>query len=260
MKRPDNIPEMIVETDTVAMARDATRWAIDLQYPVRVIGRPGTGKSSALWHIAQEFGGLYCEISQASKNTKGMLELLLQSADRWCGQQYVGQLADAVYSYFGEENYYPGNDVWRKPWPLLVIDEAQTLEPTAFRELLRVQEKCSLGMVLAGNAERLANTRKDADTWAQIESPIAMHRLLPGPSARDCELIGSTFNVEGRDAYSLLTSYGAVTNFRDLVQLLHTAKRMTGGVTGIRKPHLEQSLQILGVPKETLRTVLPKAA
>ncbi|MGV8936990.1 MAG: AAA family ATPase [Allorhizobium sp.] len=261
MIRPAHIPASIVETETTRISREAAQYSLDLRFPVHLIGRPGTGKSSALWHISQEMGGSYCEISGPSKTMKGMFESLLRSLGRRIDSKYLADIADEVYRAFEPRQQYV-EDIggWRFLPRLLVVDEVQTLEATAFRELLRVQEKCSLGLVLAGNEERLAGDKRDAATWAQIESRIAMQRHLPGPGTRDCELIGATYNVEGRDAYAVLSSYGVATNFRDLVQLLETAKRLTGGTAGIRREHLEGSLRLLKPRPEILKLLKSEAA
>lgn len=226
MERPANIQAMIVETDTVLMAREIASLATNFRCCVHLIGRSGTGKSTALWHVARQMGGSYCEVSQASKNTKGMFELVLDS---------IG---------------------WRHQQWLLVVDEVQTLEATAFRELLRLQEKCELALVLAGNAERIAGRAKDANTWEQIESRISIQRLIPGPSRRDCDLIGSAFNVEGTDTYEALAAFGMRTNLRDLTQLLELAGGMTGG-TGIRLQHLKDALQMSKPKADVLRLLKP---
>lgn len=191
--------------------------------------------------------------------------MLLGSLGIADGHKYLTDLSDDVYRTFMPSNRYctDAGAFIDKP-RFLVVDEVQTLEATAFRELLRVQEKCSLGLVLAGNAERLANTRRDAETWAQIESRIGMQRHLPGPSIRDCELIGSAFNVEGKDAYAALSAYGTRTNFRDLVQLLETARRMsgteTGNVVGIRLIHLQNALSTLTARAGAMKLLKPEAA
>lgn len=190
--RPATVPETIVETDTVALAREVAQLAVSLQFPMHIVGAPGTGKSSALWHIARQMGGIYCEVSQTSKGTKGLYELLLQSIGRWDRERQSSELFRNVLHYYSPlEELKSGG--WTKSPRFLVVDEVQTLEPATFRELLHIQERCELGLVVAGNAERLAQTsKKDAATWAQIESRIALRRILPGPSRRDCDLIGST--------------------------------------------------------------------
>jgi DNA transposition AAA+ family ATPase len=260
MERPVNIPANIVETETVAIAREAATLALALRFPVHIVGRPGTGKSSALWHVAREMGGSYCEVSAPSKGTKAMFELLLDSIGERTGKKYVSEIADEVYYRF-QPHHAPSSDgEWHQFPRLLVVDEVQTLEPTAFRELLRVQEKCGVGLVLAGNAERLAGQKKDADTWAQIESRIAVRRTLPGPNKRDCELIGSTYNVEGKDAYEALSAFGTRTNFRDLTQLLEIAKSLAGNAIGIRKSHLETALRLANPKTEALKLLRSEVA
>ncbi|OJF99972.1 ATP-binding protein [Pararhizobium antarcticum] len=264
-KRPANIPARIVETDTVKIARMASKFSLDMGFPVHLIGRPGTGKSSALWHIAQDMGGGYCEVSAQSRSTKGMFQMLLGTLGIADDHKYISDLSDDVYRCFMPINRYCSEAGCFVDVPhFLVVDEVQTLEATALRELLRVQEKCSLGLVIAGNAERLATTRRDAATWAQIESRIGMQRHLPGPSICDCELIGAAFNVEGKDAYAALSAYGTRTNFRDLVQLLETARRMsgpeTGHAVGIRLIHLQNALSTLTARTGAMKLLNPEDA
>ncbi|MCJ8509026.1 AAA family ATPase [Rhizobium lemnae] len=252
MIRPDHFPKSIVETETIRMVREAALLSLELHRPVRLIGPPGTGKSCALWQVANEMGGSYCEITAGTKKTKSMLELLLFSIGVKSGKNYASDIEELVYYHFrGNDEFIDGE--WRTLPRLLVVDEVQTLEVTAFRELLRVQERCSIGLVLAGNKERLAGGKNDADTLEQINSRILPPWHLPGPTKRDCELIGSTFNVEGTDAYSVLTAYGTATNFRALVHLLEFAQRLTAGAVGIRREHLEKGLKFFKPKSEILK-------
>lgn len=261
MIRPSSIPEAIVETETVRIVREAAQMSMAVGYPTRLIGRPGTGKSSALWHVAKEMGGSYCEITGAGKNIKSVFELLLSSINKRCGKNHLSAIADAVYYEFEPQQTWCSemNDFRFMP-RLVFIDEIQTIEATAFRELLRVQERCSLALVLAGNEERLAADNKDAATWAQIESRIMPPQHLPGPSRKDCELIGSTYNVEGTNAYALLAAYGVATNFRALVQLLEVSKRLTGDATGIRCDHIEAAIRLMKPRAEILKLIKSEAA
>ena len=261
MIRPSSIPESIVETETVRIVREAAQMSMAVGYPTRLIGRPGTGKSSALWHVAKEMGGSYCEITGAGKSIKAVFELLLDSINRRCGTNHLSAIADAVYSEFEPQHTWCSEtDDYRFVPRLVFVDEIQTIEATAFRELLRVQERCSLGLVLAGNEERLAASDKDAATWAQIESRILPPQHLPGPSRQDCELICATYNVEGKGAYSLLSTYGSATNFRALIQLLEVAKRLTGDTTGIRFDHVEAAIRLMRPKAEILKLIKSEAA
>lgn len=264
MTRPANVPETIVQTEAVKIVQEMADLSLLLRKPVQIIGRPGTGKSTALWHVANSMGGRYCEISQASKTPKGMLEMLIKTAGQWgyhSQRLSIGTLSDEVYSYYEHRSIIADDGSWIYVPRLLVVDEVQTLEAPAFRELLRIQEKCEMGLLVAGNAERLAGTRKkDATTWEQVESRVLAARYLPGPSKADCESIGSAHNVEGGDAYELLVRFGMSTNFRALTHLLDFAARMTGNNVGIRRSHLEDALRFTN-PKINLQKLLkPEAA
>ncbi len=258
MDRPSNIPASIVDTDTVLMARNVASIALEFRCSAHLIGRAGTGKSSALWHVANQMGGSYCEVSQASKNTKGLFELVLDSIGHRSGKKYLNDIAEDAYFHFQPRETW-GDGKWEYQPRLLVVDEVQTLEAPAFRELLRLQEKCQIALIIAGNAERLAGRAKDAATWEQIESRISIQRNLPGPSRRDCDLIGGAFNVEGADAYQALANFGTRTNLRDLTKLLEFAAKLTGG-TGIRRKHLEDALRMRKPKADVLRLLKSEAA
>lgn len=261
--RPANIPESIVNTEAVRIVREMADTSLLHRKPVRIVGRPGTGKSTSLWHVAHAMGGWYCEIAQGSKAPKSMFEQLVKTAGRWGAHSQrtaISILSDEVYSYYEPRHAVSADGGWKYVPRLLVVDEVQTLDATAFRELLRVQEKCELGLVVAGNEERLAGTRKkDAATWEQVESRILLTRHLPGPSKEDCEGIGSAYNVEGSDGYAVLVCYGMSTNFRALTHLLEVAASLTGGSVGIRRAHLEAALTLVS-PKTNLQKLLSSEA
>lgn len=261
MIRPANIPQKAVETGTLHIVRESAKLTLAIGYPVRLVGRPGTGKSCALWHVAEEMRGSFCEITGTNKNTKGMLEAVLDSIGMRSGKNHLSDIADLAYNLLApKQEFCVETGDWKQIRRLLVVDEVQTLEATAFRELLRLQEKCSLGLVLAGNEERLAGGGKDAATWEQIESRILPPRQLPGPSEKDCIQIGLTFNVEGNEAYALIAKFGTATNFRALVQLLEVAKRLTGGAVGIRQQHLQSALKFMKPRPEVLKLLKPETA
>lgn len=261
MIRPSSIPEGIVETDAVRIVREAAYTSQAVGYATRIVGVPGTGKSTALWHVAKEMGGSYCEITGAQKNIKSMYELLLRSVGAYRGTKYISDLAEeAFHSLSPRTGFDDKTGDWGSFPRIIFVDEIQTLELTAFRELLRVQERCHLTLVLAGNAERLAGSNRDKATLSQIESRILPPLYLPGPSARDCELIGTMFNVEGKDAYKLLVAYGMATNFRALVQLLEVALRLTADISGVRSEHIQRAIKFMKPNASVLKRISTEAA
>ena len=248
MRNPLNIPEVTVETETVRIVREAADMSLKIGFPVRLIGRPGTGKTCAMWHVAQEMEDIYCEVTAGCKNVKGMYEMLLRAIDCPSGRNHVSDIADLVFL-----KYSPDTVLFRGEWVekryRVFVDEIQTMEAPALRELLRVQERCQIGLILAGNEERLAGGTKDTATLEQIESRILPPRRLPGPSKQDCELIGTSFGVEEMPAYKALAEFGMSTNFRALVQMLTVAKHLTAGTTGIRLQHIEAAMRFMGKPE-----------
>ena len=253
MKKSTRIPDVIVETEAVALVREEANTSLLTGYASRLIGRSGTGKTCAMWHVAHEMGGIYCEVTTASKNPKGMMEMLLRAAGyRSSCNSISGIIDDVVHEYSPQVVLRGGK--WIREQRLLFVDEIQTAEAPALRELLRVQEQCQFGLVLAGNEERLAGGNKDAATLKQIVSRIMPPCHLPGPSLRDCELIGASFGVEGIPAYKVIASFGTGTDFRELDKLLILAKSLTAGTTGIRLEHVEKALRFMN-QKEVLKHI-----
>ena len=130
-----------------------------------------------------------------------------------------------------------------EPRRLLIVDEIQTLEATAQRELQNIQETCNLALVMAGNGTRLAKSKVDPQTWKQVDERLGMKIKLPALSRQDCDLIGSAYGVEGMDAYEAIANFGMQTTARHLGRLLREAKALTGDTRGIQLKDIRNVLR-----------------
>lgn len=246
------VPETYVEIGAVAIARQAIEYALRRPYPANLVGKPGYGKTTALWHLSMEYGGTYCPVSQTSKSAVGMYRLILDALGIYHSLRLAGDLLEKIIESFDRRHY------GRSPKPVLIVDEVQTLEATALRELLNIQETCGLALVMAGNGERLAARQVDHAAWEQIERRIGMtFRLLP-LTKPDCDALALEFNVEGADAFAALTNFGTQTHASHLVRLLEQATILTGGTTGVRLEHIRSAANAMFGASKAAKLLKPK--
>lgn len=206
----------ITASKQVTMAVDT---AVASRCAVRITSNPGRGKTFALWHICERQGGYYCQVASEQKAGRGLWEMLLASAGVVHDCRHAGDMADLVYSRF---------DCRLRDEPiLLVVDEYQNIEPAYQRELLSLQETTQIALVLAGNSVGLRRRSVDRIALEQIDDRIWHNVQVSKLSAEDCCSIGIEFNVEGKDAYAAITTFGLKSNARQLVRLLTYARLRT---------------------------------
>lgn len=238
-----------VHTTASRQIKDAIAAAIDLGYPTLITGEPGTGKTTALLYHTAQFTGVYCQVGYASRTVKGMYQMLLDAHGIAVDRAFLKELSELVYWQLK-----PAFEAERGR--LLIVDEVQTLDLSALRELLNIQETCRIPLVLSGNIERLARTKSHDSALEQINSRIGMRVRLGKPFPEDCRDLAIEFNVEGKDAYAAVEAYGARTSIRDLVKLLEVAERITGGVGSIKLGTLEHALLTLNGDQDALSLIV----
>lgn len=244
-----------VETSAAREIEDAVRKAISWEYPCLITGDPGTGKTTALKHFALKYDALYVEIDEGTNNPGGLCKMLV---DRLLGFRQGRTIYDDINQLVSRD-FRRGLSREDRPKPLFV-DEQQTFQATALRELLRICERCDIPLVLAGNRERLAKHKKsDLVALDQIKSRIGWRVHIGAPTPADCTLIATAYNVEGLEAYHAIAAFGRKTNLRELVRLLKEAKSMASGA-GISLRHIETAALAIFGGRDALRLLLPDQA
>lgn len=231
---------------SVQRIREGIVYAQCFQWPARIVSKAGYGKTTALYYLAQEMGATYCLAGQAHKTVPDMYRMLLTAFNIRTDRTYTRELFNDLVWNLKPSQWEIDTGAPSKRHTL-IVDEVQTLEATAQRELLNIQETCNLALIISGNGERLARTKIDRAAWDQIDSRIGMDITLPSLTRKDCELIGAAYGVEGMDAYEALANYGTQTTARYLGQLLDTARRLVREGGAIRLAHIEAVLS--GNPK-----------
>ena len=243
-----------VEITAVRIIRTAIDRAMAWQYPSRVISRPGMGKTTALRHFERELGAVYCMVKAQHKDTGGMYLLLLEAYGLYRQGKTARDDANQVYRELTRSEFVgEGWQVVQHKRPLLV-DEYQTLEATALRELLNIVEECRIPLVLCGNGERLAKERKaDRAALEQVWNRVRPTYRIDVPDADDCRAIAIEFNVEFDHAtYAALAAYGDSTSVRDLACLLGEA-RAVADVGVITLHHIETAVLTIYGTRDALK-------
>lgn len=243
-----------VEISAVRIIRTAIERATAWQYPSRVISRPGMGKTTALRHFERELDAVYCMVKAQHKDTAGMYLMLLEAYGLYRHGKTARDDANQVYRDLTRSEFVgEGWQVTQHERPLLV-DEYQTLEATALRELLNIVEECRIPLVLCGNGERLAKERKaDRAALAQVWNRVRPTYRIDPPDADDCRTIAIEFDVEFDHAtYAALAAYGGRSSVRDLVCLLGEAKAYaSAGV--IKLHHIETAVLTIHDSRDALK-------
>lgn len=214
-------PTRHVTITATRLVRSAIEAALELDYPSVVVGAAGSGKTTAVRDYIKRDGGVYCQAGLANKSVRGMFQMLVEAHDIYSNARHTAELAQVVYSRLQPPTGRRGG--------LLIIDEFQTLEDSALREVLNIQETCKIPLVLCGNDKRLARTKSHNTALDQINSRLGIRVELGKPPAEDCRAIAVEFNVEGADAYRALETFGSATSLRDLTRVLEIAEMINPG-------------------------------
>ncbi|WP_420414925.1 hypothetical protein [Roseibium sp.] len=139
---------------------------------------------------------------------------------------------------------------------LLIVDEEQNPDLSAFREHLCIHEEADCAPVLSGNDKRFARTWIHDSALDQIVSRLGFRVELGVPLEEDCRDIAVDFNGEGAEAYQALARFGCQMSFWDLVRLLLFAEKLRGQSGGISLHHLKAAFLTIYGSKRVLKILV----
>lgn len=227
--------EHFAEISAVRRIRDAIDDARASGDPSYIVSKPGYGKTAALWYLSQEMGAKYWHVVGAQKSLISMYRSILAAFGIRHDCTSLHQLATKVVDSLRWNPWAPDHR------PTLFVDEFQTLEAGAKRELMAIQEDCEMVLVLGGNAERLTgDSKNDTAALEQVQRRFGMTVILPNLNKQDCIDIANAYGVEGMDAYHAAVALGTRTKASVLTKVLSRASRLSGG-SAIRLPHIQNA-------------------
>lgn len=162
-------------TKTAARILETCRYAQAMPEIAAIVGAPGVGKTMTLAHYAAINPNVWMATAEpASKNTFGMLGLVSEAMG--IEQKQMTKLARDIATKV------------RAKGGLVIVDEAQHLTFDALEQLRSLYDKCSVGVVLAGNESVAANITGVGK--AQMSSRVGLRLNLAKPAQDDiCDLI-----------------------------------------------------------------------
>lgn len=168
-----------VETSMVGLARAACERARTYRFIASLVGRVGTGKTTALLHLATEMPNTYVIEANPGMSAGALMEALIKAT----GTRRAGRGST-------EGRFEALVEALRGTSSLVILDEAETVHPRAMHYLRRLRDKAGIGIVLAGT-EHLDNTTSDEDGRFGQESSRTLFRPAPvkAITRADCDAV-----------------------------------------------------------------------
>lgn len=238
------LPASFVHTATVRLIEDAFARSVGGNpiEPVAIVGAPGVGKTTALARIASTRPAVaFVTVTPSNRRLKALLSMLIDVFGIPSDSRYTSGLASILE--------YNLRGFAEAGWSL-IVDEVQLLDADAVFQLCKYTELFGLPLILAGNSHSLRRTRANASAIEQVRSRVSTWLVIDGVSEADITEFGVNANVEGKDAYGLLTHYGLKASLREVVRLLAEARIFAGSKGPIRRPALVDALASLLGPQK----------
>lgn len=197
-----------------------------------IVGRPGVGKTRALWAYAEQND---CYLMTATAVTGNALRDLLRELGERLLIHVSGSIADMQRQMFRYD--FSGR--------VFVIDEAQNLKLQAYRELLHLHDFTGLCLVFCGNEEVLKRVNTDRGAFAQISRRVPLRTDINSILDEDCDRLGSALGVEGMDAFKMLRAIGRVYHTDGVVSVLEIARRFVNGSKTIEATAIRRACELL---------------
>lgn len=216
-----------------------------------IVGPPGVGKTIAIREFAGRFNGkaiihtAMCGRSAIKDTLIGLIEAVKGS--RYWEPTRTSEALDILLNYLEGKN---GNE---RP-DLIIVDEAQELEPKSLDSLRQVHDMTGVPMVFCGNPylSRMVNGRTAAASFAQIRSRLASCLIIESSIRDDVEAIARHSGITSPEAIDVLTDIAqADGNLRSVAIVVNHASKLTGSARAITAKHVKQIAVARGVRWES---------
>lgn len=204
----------------------------------------GCGKTTVLQHYAVAY--------PRSVYLKGNPTFRTKAASTWALQVEIAAAIDLPASAKGLKTvlYQAIRKTLRNSGRLLIIDEAQFLEPDQLDLIRCLHEEAKIPVVLSGNHDlyERATGFTSSSAFTQFRSrTLRASFSIKDIQAADVELIAEQFDIEiGRDAHAILLDQARMAGgFRRLTSVLQLAQIHRSGAGKVRKEHVLASIKEL---------------
>ncbi len=204
----------------------------------------GCGKTTVLQHYAVAY--------PRTVYLKGNPTFRTKASSTWALQVEIGAAIDLPAGAKGMKTmlYQAIRKTLRNSGRLLIIDEAQFLEPDQLDLMRCLHEEAKIPVVLSGNHDLYERAQGFSSSAAFVQfrsrtlhASFAIKDIQPA----DVELIAEQFDIEiGRDAHAILLDQARMSGgFRRLTSVLQLAQIHRSGTGKVRKEHVLAAIKEL---------------
>lgn len=165
-----------------------------------VVGERGTGKTTAAWAFAEPRRPVvYFRVSRAAAAMRHFLVRLNEALDGHWAREYS---SDDFYRQILQNLY----DM-KQRGGLLILDEAQDLEPEAKDIVRNLYEDCGIGICLVGNKDLLAPDGKRSKAVHNVQRLLARigpKLVLDKPMPKDIDALCAFHGIDGKESVKLV--------------------------------------------------------
>lgn len=232
-------PTRFALTSVSQQIEDAVEFAIMTESAVAVRGRPGIGKSSTIGKLLSSDDPRIAafEIPAGHGGHRNVVKWAATALDTpsWSGP-HIG----AVISHI--------RDGQRFNFSCLIVDEIQNTDAAGIRDLLSLNERAFLPLVLVGNEDALKSPKGKSAAWEQIFDRVTKIVELEATLAEDAEAIARAWGANLKDTLKVVLAFAETHSLRRVVQLLKTARALAEGGGDLTVNHIEVALGYLRAP------------
>ena len=242
MIEPESLDPNYCQTPTADRICDVLGNSRTLQFMGVVVGKPGTGKTSACRRYAGQHRRItYCRMGASAEKTLPGLVQIGVAIDEWFDSTKrggEGRAADEVDRLV--ESYHV---------EMLIIDEAQHMSDRLLEHVRGIYDRAHIPIVLVGNhglKERWSGPR--GRKFEQLLGRIAFQLDIPRPLPEDVEAIAAHHGIEGSESRKLLLRVvDASGGLHRLERILAAVRALAGDKRPIPFETVQAAAKLAGV-------------